>query len=60
MATLKKLTKMWEDNGFSVKIFDSPKDAITFDKMVVILTGVGSIRLVYFYSSLQDKILGQF
>lgn len=55
-----QLVRKWEDNGFSVKIFDSPKDAVSFDKMVIVYSDVGSIRLVYFYCSKTDKICGQF
>lgn len=57
---LNQLVKTWEQNGFRVKIADAPEDAVTFDKMVVVFNESGLIRLVYFYSSIEDKILGQF
>ena len=60
MRQLNQLKKMWEGNGFRVEVKDAPPDAVTFDKMVLVFTESNTIRSLYFYSSKDDKILGQF
>lgn len=60
MRQLSQLKRMWESNGFRVEVKDAPKDAVTFDKMVIVFTASNTIRSLYFYSSKEDKILGQF
>lgn len=57
---LNQLVNTWERNGFRVEIVAAPEDAVTFDKMAVVFNESNLIRLVYFYSSVEDKILGQF
>lgn len=54
--------KLWENNGFTVKITDAPKDAQTFDKMMIVFSDESKkmIRRVIFFSNKENKIIAEF
>lgn len=60
MKKLKYEIDQWEQNGFPVKVVDAPKDAVTFDKLIVVFNELGKIRTVSFYNSKQDKIVSTY
>jgi hypothetical protein len=45
---------MWTNNGFKVEVVTAPKDAFTFDKMIVVFAE-RNIRRVNLYNS-KDEI----
>lgn len=54
---MEKFVKNFEKFGFSVKIFEAPKEAKTFDKMFILyVKGTERISSVYFYNSKENHI----
>ena len=63
MNRLEEDMKWYEQLGYPVELVDAPKDAQTFDKMLVISSREGDIRTVVqvvFYSSKENKIISRF
>ena len=52
--------KTWANSGFPTKVVDAPKDANTFDKMLVIYADKDCkvIRRVSLYNSKTNKMMG--
>ena len=52
--------KTWKQAGFPTKVVDAPKDAYTFDKMLVIYADPQCkvIRRVSLYNSKTNKMMG--
>jgi len=60
MSLLERDLENWHEAGFEAKIVDAPKDAITFDKMLVVFNGSGRIRQVSFWSTKERRYLSHF
>lgn len=61
MNKIDQLKKFWAMGGCSLKIVDAPKDAYTFDKMLVITVDeTKTIRRVSLYNSTEDKVIGDY
>lgn len=60
MNLLDKTVKDWSSAGFKVEIKPAPKDAQTFDKMLIVFNVDGKIRQVSLYSTEKNKFIGIF
>ncbi len=60
MNLLNKTVKDWSSAGFRVEVKPAPKDAQTFDKMLIIFNRDNKIRQVSFYSTEKNKFMGNF
>lgn len=54
--------KTWGQSGFPTKVVDAPRDAQTFDKMLVVYSDQTrrTIRRVSFYNSKTNKMMGDY
>lgn len=54
-----KIQEMWHNNGLLTKIVDAPKDASTFDKMLIVYADKQCkiIRKVSLYSTKDKKFV---
>jgi hypothetical protein len=59
MNKLQKTRAEWVKHGFRTDVVNAPKDAISFDKILVIFAGKG-IREVFFYNTKEDEIVGRY
>lgn len=53
--TLKKCLRSWHRLGYKPRVKMAPKDAVTFDRMVVVFSG-GDIFKVLLYNSKTDEL----
>jgi hypothetical protein len=60
--TLDNIVKSYVTAGLTTKVYDAPKDAVTFDKMIVIFStpACKSIKMVMLHSSKTQGIVGKF
>lgn len=49
--------KMWQNYGFKVEVKNAPKDAVTFDKIIIIFSEQNTIRRVALFSTKENKIV---
>jgi hypothetical protein len=57
---MERIRDEWYEAGFTTSLVNAPKDAVTFDKMLVIFSDANmkQIRQVSFYNSKEDKFIG--
>ena len=60
MNLLDKTVRDWSGAGFKVEVKPAPKDAQTFDKMLIVFNESGKIRQVSFYSTETNRFIGNF
>ncbi len=60
MNLLNKTAKDWSSAGFRVEVKPAPKDAQTFDKMLIIFNRDNKIRQVSLYSTEKNRFMGNF
>lgn len=62
MNNLQREINQWHDANFPTELVDAPKDAVTFDKMLIIYSNnlKKTIRQVSLYDSRSDKFLTNF
>lgn len=61
-SKLEQAINLWREYGFETRVFDAPKDASTFDKMLVIYSDVqnNKIRQVAFVNTATNRIVAEF
>lgn len=61
-AAIESMAATLEKAGFPTKIADAPKDAVTFDKFLIVYSdkSMKVIRQVHLYSSKDQKFIGRF
>lgn len=61
-TVLDSMVQALESAGFPCVVADAPKDAKTFDKMMIVYSTKEkkTIKQVHLYSSTEDKFLGRF
>lgn len=62
MNKLDQLKRLWTMGGCSVQVVDAPKDAQSFDKMIIVFADNGrkTIKRVSLYNSTEDKIVSEY
>lgn len=62
MNNLEKELRFWQDAGFTAEVVDAPKEALTFNKMLIVFSSElrKSIKQVSFYSSETNKFVANF
>lgn len=59
MNNLDKNIEMFKRNGFDIQVADAPKDAATFDKMII-LSMNKAVRQVIFYNTKKNVFVATF
>jgi hypothetical protein len=56
------ILNQYKSAGLAAKIVDAPKDAVTFDKLIVVFStpACKTIKMVSLYSEKEQKIVGQY
>lgn len=59
---LKNVLSSYAAAGLTAKVYDAPKDAVLFDKMVVVFStnACKSIKMVTLYDSRINKVIGSY
>ena len=62
MTTLERERSQWYEAGLTTAVVQAPKDAVTFDKMLVVYAddNMKMIRQVNLYNSKEDRFVGQY
>ena len=60
MNKIDQLKRLWAQADCVLKVVDAPKDAQTFDKMLVVLVDGKIIRRVSLYNSATDQIISEY
>lgn len=62
MTVLESMATSWAKAGFPTQVVDAPKDAVTFDKMLIVYSTkeMKTIKQVHIYSTKENKFLGRF
>lgn len=62
MNLIESMIATFQKAGFPSKLVDAPKDAVTFDKMLIVFSTqtMKTIRQVHLFSTKENKFIGSY